>query len=327
MINNHPPWWARLKLLFKFPLSIFLFTVINTDNKGSLKLVHAMSPQDITLCLFFLLSLGLAVSPASAREPSVLFIQCYGIKFPPSVSNLDLVLNGMLDSSSESNFNTFKSSPLEENNAIYGLYQCRGDLTSAKCHRCVANAISQLKTACAMCPGGHLQLEGCLVKYDTKSFIGAPDKTEIYRRCGPTSTIAYSSEHRDGALGNLVSGDKREYFRRGDFGGIQGTYQCVQDLSSNDCGDCLAEASNRLRLECASSSRGDIYLSKCFIGYADSDAVKDNNGSNNNIGVLIVVVIALLVTILGVGIGMTCKSKDSCNSCNTNKVISLVAIS
>ncbi|KAK9060203.1 hypothetical protein SSX86_020907 [Deinandra increscens subsp. villosa] len=187
-------------------------------------------------------------------------------------SNVNSLFASLIESASVYNFNKFQIS--QQNNGVYGLYQCRGDISSPNCKDCVANAVNQLKSTCPMSVGGQIQLEACFLKYDNRAFFGAQGKTEACKTCGPS--IGYNSDvlnRIDGALATLVGGNG-QYFRSGEFGNIRGVAQCVQDLSLSDCEDCLSEASGQLRSECVTSNWGDMYLGKCYIRYA-ADQVRN----------------------------------------------------
>ncbi|KAM0019976.1 putative Gnk2-like domain-containing protein [Helianthus debilis subsp. tardiflorus] len=218
---------------------------------------------------FLILSFIFSLLSVSNADPNV-YVQCSQLNFTsvtPYESNVNSLFTSIVDSANLYNFNKYDISP--QNDGVYGLFQCRGDLSSPNCKDCVATAISQLRTTCPTSAGGEIQLEGCFVKYDDTSFFGAVNKMEVCRRCGPS--IGYNSEVLnliDKALEYLVGGNG-QYFRGGDFGSIQGVAQCVQDLSLSDCQDCLSEASGRLRSECVTSAWGDMYLGKCYIRYAN----------------------------------------------------------
>ncbi|KAF5777236.1 putative Gnk2-like domain-containing protein [Helianthus annuus] len=270
-----------------------------------------MLPKDLSLS-FLILSFMFSLLSVSTANSNV-YVQCSQLNFTsttPYESNVNSLFTSLdylqcifntlvlrrclrtpvaleivlLDSASIYNFNKIETSP--QSNSVYGVFQCRGDLSSPNCKDCVASSISQLKTACPMSKGGEIQLERCFVKYDDTSFFGAQDKTEVYRRCGPSNGYNSDVSNRiDSALANLV-GENEQYFRGGDFGSVQGVAQCVQDLSLSDCQDCLSEASGRLRSECESSTWGDMYLGKCYIRYdaeqGNLNTPDDNSNSNSN---------------------------------------------
>ncbi|CAA2956281.1 cysteine-rich repeat secretory 12-like [Olea europaea subsp. europaea] len=184
-------------------------------------------------------------------------------------SNLNSVLASIANSASLCNFNNFKISlpGSTESDIVYGLYQCRGDLASSDCHNCVTYAVSRLGKICYDTSGGTLQLEGCFVKYDNISFLGAVDKTVVLKKCGQSS--GYDSDfltRRDAVQAYLTGAG--QYFRVGGSGKVQGMAQCVQDLSMGQCQDCLSEAIQQLKNECGSSSWGDMFLAKCYARYS-----------------------------------------------------------
>ncbi|KAL8224427.1 hypothetical protein R6Q57_019902 [Mikania cordata] len=233
---------------------------------------------------FLMFSLMLWLSSVSTANSNI-YVRCSQLNFTlttPYVSNVNSLFTSLVDSSSIYNFNKFEISP--QNNVVYGLFQCRGDLSSLSCKDCVASAVGELKKICPVSTCGEIQLEGCYVKYDNMSFFGDLEKTEVCRRCGPSISYNLDVLNRiDGALAYLVGGT-RQYYREGDFGSIEGVAQCVQDLSLSDCQDCLSEACGRLRTECETSNWGEMYLGKCYIRYVDrgNENLVNNGNSNSN---------------------------------------------
>ncbi|KAL8224412.1 hypothetical protein R6Q57_019887 [Mikania cordata] len=229
-------------------------------------------------------SLMLWLSSVSTANSNI-YVRCSQLNFTlttPYESNVNSLFTSLVDSASINNFNKFEISP--QDNVVYGLFQCRGDLSSHSCKDCVVSAVSELKKICPVSTCGEIQLEGCYVKYDNMSFFGNQEKNEVCRRCGPL--ISYNSDvlnRIDGALAYLVGGTG-QYYREGDFGSIEGVAQCVQDLSLSDCQDCLSEACGRLRTECETSNWGEMYLGKCYIRYVDrgNENLVNNGNSNSN---------------------------------------------
>ncbi|MFS7992941.1 putative Gnk2-like domain-containing protein [Helianthus anomalus] len=167
-------------------------------------------------------------------------------------SNVNSLFTSLISSASISSFNKFEISP--QSDAVYGLFQCRGDLSYHDCKDCVENSVSQLKKTCPKSTSGTIQFEGCFIKYDNTSFFGVEDKLKVFKRCGPS--IGYNSDtltRIDDALAYLV-GKTGQYFRVGVLGSVQ---------------DCALEARGRVRSECETSTWGDMYLGKCYIRYAD----------------------------------------------------------
>ncbi|XP_041999597.1 plasmodesmata-located protein 6-like [Salvia splendens] len=222
--------------------------------------------------LWILCALFISLFPdlSTCSWESMIYVGCTQVKYNPGSpyeSSLNSVLASLVNSASLSNYNTFKIPTDDNNDAVSGLYQCRGDLSSSDCHSCVANAISRIGGYCMGTCGGALQLDGCFIKYDNASFVGALDKTVVSRKCGPPSG---AGNERDAVLAYLGGGGGGQYFRVGGSGRVQGVVQCEQDLSSGQCDECLSEAIQRLRTECATSPWGDVFLAKCYARYSVS---------------------------------------------------------
>lgn len=221
------------------------------------------------LVYVFLIILSHFTSFSISAIDSFIYVGCSQLKYNPGSpyeSNVNSILTSVVNSASSTNYNNFKISA--SNDAVYGLFQCRGDLASSDCHTCIADAVSRLGATCVGASGGVLQLEGCFVRYDNTSFLGVEDKTVVSDKCGPL--IADDSDlmtRRDATLANLMAGG--QFFRVGGSGKLQGLAQCLQDLSASECQDCLTEAIQRLKTQCGSAAWGDMFLAKCYARYSE----------------------------------------------------------
>ncbi|PSR91047.1 Cysteine-rich repeat secretory protein like, partial [Actinidia chinensis var. chinensis] len=243
------------------------------------------------LSLSSLLSLCLTISilthPSSAAVDSYVYGGCSQQKYAPGTpyaTNVNSLLTSLVNSAASATYNNFKISVpgSSQNDVVYGLFQCRGDVSNSDCRECVSHSVSQLGVLCVNTAGGALQLEGCFVKYDKVSFLGVQDKSVVMKKCAPS--IGYDSDaltRRDSVLDGLAAGG--QYFRVGGSGKLQGVAQCVQDLSVSECQDCLAEAIGRLKSECGPSAWGDMFLGKCYARYSvRGDYSRDDNGFHDH---------------------------------------------
>ncbi|KAK2635411.1 hypothetical protein Ddye_030203 [Dipteronia dyeriana] len=249
-----------------------------------------MSATQTTLFWVITVTLSLLTTPSSSATDSFVFGGCSQLKYTqgsPYENNVNSLLTSLVNSAMLTNYNNFTFPGPTSQQTLYGLYQCRGDLTTADCSRCVARAVSQLGTICLDSSGGSLQLEGCFVKYDNISFLGVEDKTVVVKKCGPFAS--YDSDgltRRDSVLGYLGSGDGS--YRVGGSGNVNGVAQCVGDLSISECQDCLSEAIGRLKTDCGAARWGDVYLAKCYARYSvggdhsHGGHDEDNNEDNND---------------------------------------------
>ncbi|KAJ8621445.1 hypothetical protein MRB53_029974 [Persea americana] len=222
---------------------------------------------------------------------------CSQLKYGPGSSyqlNVNSLLTSLLSSSSFAAYNS-STYPGQDSSPLYGLYQCRGDVSTSDCYRCVQAAISQIGVLCSGSCGGAIQLQGCFVKYDNATFIGAPDRTMVANKCGPVTSGSGTDllSRRDEVLTEL--GSRSGSFRVSTVGYVSGMAQCVGDLSAAECADCLSEAIERVRGGCGASLSGDVYLGKCYVRYTASGVYgKAGNDSEDEAGKTLAIIIGLL---------------------------------
>ncbi|KAL9389670.1 hypothetical protein Peur_018275 [Populus x canadensis] len=238
--------------------------------------------------LISLLTITVLTTPATSSSDSFVFGGCSQLKYTPGSpyeSNVNLLLTSLVSSAAFTTYNNFTIKSPTPQDTLYGLFQCRGDLSNGDCASCVARAVSQLGTLCPDSSGSALQLEGCFVKYDNTTFLGVEDKTEVLHKCGPL--IGYDSDElnrRDVVLGYLGTSDgSYRPFRVGGSEDVSSVAQCVQDLSASECQDCLSEAIGRLKTVCGPAVWGDLYLAKCYVRFSKAGASSNGeNGHDNN---------------------------------------------
>ncbi|KAK4400083.1 Plasmodesmata-located protein 7 [Sesamum angolense] len=90
--------------------------------------------------------------PSTSSLDSFIYVGCSQLKYSPGTtyeSNVNSILSSIVNSASFSNFNNFKISlpGSAPGDVVYGLFQCRGDLSNSDCHDCVSNAVTRLGTS------------------------------------------------------------------------------------------------------------------------------------------------------------------------------------
>ncbi|KAG4935018.1 hypothetical protein JHK82_049321 [Glycine max] len=189
----------------------------------------------------------------------------------PYESNLNSLLTSLVNSATYSSYNNLTVVGSSQSDAVYGLYQCRGDLAMPDCAACVSRAVSRAGQLCPATCGGAVQLDGCFIKYDNVTFLGVEDKTVVLKRCGPSVGFGpVGSGERDAVMGGLAGSGG--YFRVGGSGDVKGVAQCCGDLSFAECQDCVGDAIRRLRSECAAADYGDVFLGKCYARFSTNGA-------------------------------------------------------
>ncbi|XP_077242982.1 plasmodesmata-located protein 8 [Tasmannia lanceolata] len=220
--------------------------------------------------LFFLLTFLYSFNH-QAKADLFIYGGCSQAKFQtdsPFNTNLKSLLSSITNSSSQFSYNSFalgNGSSAPSDGAVYGLYQCRGDLSIPNCANCVQNAVGQLELVCVNAYEAGLQLDSCYVRYENSDFLGKPDMTLMYKKCSTTtSNDAEFFKRRDDVLSELQTGLS---FKVSSLGMVQGFAQCLGDLSSGDCSSCLVEAVGRLKNVCGSALAADVYLAQCYARY------------------------------------------------------------
>ncbi|XP_038682633.1 plasmodesmata-located protein 8 isoform X1 [Tripterygium wilfordii] len=215
----------------------------------------------------------------------------------PFEANINSFLSSIVSSSSLSIYNSFAlgngtSSPED---ALYGLYQCRGDLQTTDCSKCIEGAVNQIGLVCPYSYGASLQLEGCYVRYEHVDFLGKLDTSLRYKKCGKSvNNDVEFFRRRDDVIADLQTGIG---FKVSSSGLVEGFSQCLGDLSSSDCSNCLADAVGKLKNLCGSAAAANVFLAQCYArywasGYYDSNS--PDSSSDDDIGKTVAIIVGIL---------------------------------
>ncbi|XP_072988781.1 plasmodesmata-located protein 2-like isoform X1 [Typha latifolia] len=154
--------------------------------------------------------------------------------------------------------------------ALFGLFQCRGDLSPTDCASCVARAIPMWS---ALCGGGavaaRIQLTGCLALYEVSGFPQVSGTQMLFKTCGSGGGGSGFEVRRDTAFAQLQSGvGGGAGFYATSYEKVYAMAQCEGDLSTGDCNDCVTQAVQKSEVECGGAPSGQVYLDKCYISYS-----------------------------------------------------------
>lgn len=211
---------------------------------------------------------------AADTTTNFVFKGCADQNFPnPSdtyIQNLQSLFSTLVSDSSQKTFATATSG--DGQNAITGLFQCRGDLSVAQCYSCVSKMPDMSDKLCGKAVAVRVQLNGCYLSYEIIGFKQVSETQALYKNCGSIKASgAGFEEKRDTAFDMVKNGLKSS--NNGSF--YAGTYQqvyvlgqCEGDLASDDCGDCVEAAFQTTKTECADSISGQVYLHKCYISFS-----------------------------------------------------------
>ncbi|KAJ8900302.1 hypothetical protein K2173_024942 [Erythroxylum novogranatense] len=253
--------------------------------------------QALILCLY-LLTLSNHGTPVQANI--FIYAGCSQEKYEPKSpfeANLNSFLTSVVSSSSQATYNSFAtgngtSSPSDA--GVYGLYQCRGDLNTMDCSRCIQSTVNQIGLVCPYSYGASLQLDGCFLRYEHADFLGKLDTGLRYKKCSKSeSKDVEFFRRRDDVLADLQTGLA---FKVSSSGMVEGYVQCLGDLSPSDCTSCLSDAVGKLKNLCGSAAAADVFLGQCYARYWASGYYNSPSDSTNadDVGKTVAIIVGIL---------------------------------
>eukprot|EP00253_Pinus_taeda_P016626 PITA_16626 len=192
----------------------------------------------------------------------------------PFESNLNRVLDSLAQAATQSGFN------ISVSGGVYGLFQCRADLTVDQCHTCWQLATTTVRQQCGYAVGGSTWPFHCFLRYENYSFIGKLDTdlgSIVAELFGHDDTGVLMAADFRGAAQNLLNNlaaEAANETKRYAFGKaldslsqrIYGHVQCTRDLNREDCNACLSYSINKIFS--FNTTAGVQYLSQsCILRY------------------------------------------------------------
>lgn len=83
-------------------------------------------------------------------------------------SNLDLLLSSMSDAISHNYTRFYNATEGRGNDAVFGIFQCRGDLDPQTCKKCAQTATSDIKDWCPLKSRAMIWYNECVLRYANK---------------------------------------------------------------------------------------------------------------------------------------------------------------
>ncbi|CAL5209769.1 unnamed protein product [Lathyrus oleraceus] len=166
-------------------------------------------------------------------------------------------------------------------NTAYGLFMCRGDVSSPLCQQCVANATQTLSTGsdCSLSKQAVIWYDECMVRYSNTSFfstVATVPNLLMWNTANITNQESFMkllsvtmNESADKAANSSV-GAKKYATKEATISGFQTLYcmaQCTDDLSPLDCSSCLSVAIGALPQCCNGKQGGRVLFPSCNIRY------------------------------------------------------------
>ncbi|QCD85740.1 interleukin-1 receptor-associated kinase 4 [Vigna unguiculata] len=134
----------------------------------------------------------------SAQEPIYMNSFCDNSTLVSSSykANVDTLFSWLTTDSYESdgyNYTSVNSNNHNNDDAVYGLYSCRYDITGYFCKFCITTASNELSRRCSNTVGAIIWYDICIIRYTNQSFSGKVSLSPIWNTTG-TRKIKDSSE-------------------------------------------------------------------------------------------------------------------------------------
>ncbi|CAK7349425.1 unnamed protein product [Dovyalis caffra] len=165
----------------------------------------------------------------------------------------------------------------QDQDQIYGLAQCRGDVTSKDCSGCLQDAAKQTRQLCQNQTDARIWYDYCFLRYNSKDFIGKVDTAFGIYYINVENVMNPEDFNRNlGALMNKIRSEavvaKNEGLGKGKtelstFVTLYALVQCTRDLASVDCAQCLAIAVRNFPNFCNNRKGCRVLYSSCYVRY------------------------------------------------------------
>lgn len=162
---------------------------------------------------------------------------------------------------------------------VYGLAQCRGDVSTEDCSRCVRDAAEQIRKRCPSEADARIWYDYCFLRYNNKSrFIGQVDTSfGIYYINVESVNDPDTFNEQLGALMDQIRKEAVEAknydglgkgeTRLSPFSTLYALVQCTRDLSKIDCAQCVAIAVGNFPNFCENRKGCRVLYSSCYVRY------------------------------------------------------------
>ncbi|RXH85996.1 hypothetical protein DVH24_017049 [Malus domestica] len=192
-------------------------------------------------------------------------------------SNLNRLLFNLSSNANRSSTGFYNVTVQTTNNAVYGLFLCRGDVVGTDvCKICVANATALARQRCPVEKQVVIWYDDCMLRYSNESFFSTvTDSPSFYMQNTVNATDPIQFNQVVAASVNQAAseavGDADKFgTNRANVNGLISVYslaQCTQDLSAADCNRCLQGTIDELPNYCYGRIGGRFVYPSCNVRY------------------------------------------------------------
>ncbi|KAL2931720.1 Cysteine-rich receptor-like protein kinase 25 [Bienertia sinuspersici] len=163
-------------------------------------------------------------------------------------------------------------------NKVYGLYQCRGDVTQEVCSECIQDATQKIVQGCPLVAEAGAWYDECMLRYANHSIFSTFEKlpggytwskrnVSDYHKLAPV----LASTLRSVINGAAPISSRGHFATKANnwtlFNYVYCLAQCTPDLTEFDCRDCLTRARSIMVNDFNTSIRVAIFYASCQLRY------------------------------------------------------------
>ncbi|XP_014497468.2 cysteine-rich repeat secretory protein 55 isoform X2 [Vigna radiata var. radiata] len=140
----------------------------------------------------------------------------------------------------------------KDQDKVYALSQCRGDVSTEDCSTCIQDATKQIRQRCPNQADARIWYDYCFLRFDNKSFF------ELGALMNHIRAQAVVPKEEGLGKGKSVLSP---------FVTLYALVQCTRDLSDISCAQCLAVAVNNFPNFCSNRKGCRVLYSSCYVRY------------------------------------------------------------
>ncbi|RXH94002.1 hypothetical protein DVH24_016069 [Malus domestica] len=236
-----------------------------------------MNSMTILLLIFSIFTLP---SFLTSKEAEYLYHVCSNTTtFTPNSifqSNVNHLLS-TLSSNANSSTGFYNDTVQTTNNAVYGLFLCRGDVAGTDaCETCVANATAEAPQRCPIEKEAVIWYDDCMLRYSYESFFSTSAENpgvfltntqNVTEQTRFNQVLAASMNEVATEAANDAYKFAAKQTKFSDQITLYSLGQCTQDLSAAVCDRCFGVAIAQLPSCCSGKQGGRVLFPSCNVRY------------------------------------------------------------
>ncbi|CAJ2638695.1 unnamed protein product [Trifolium pratense] len=199
--------------------------------------------------------------------------------------------------------------------AVYGLYDCRGDVRGSFCQFCVSTAASDIPQHCPNRASVTIWYNFCILRYSNHNFFGKLTTDPSWYNISGSENInnPQELEKAEDNMQSLIKEatlDTKNLFAMGEFNlstnkKRYGMVQCSRDLNDKQCNQCLGAMLDKVPKCCGTKIGWQVLAPSCLIKYDDfkfyeliyqtSTPLAAGQGGSKKSNTLIIIIVIVLV--------------------------------